>query len=96
MRPRLSSSPTFSSTRHVLRSLSPIALSDARLQGKAAQQATWQFFDLWEKDSQGAWGASAKTVRGAIADVPVRTHAVRVWRAVQAKTSVSARLVQEL
>jgi hypothetical protein len=77
-------------------SLSQDALSNARLQGKAAQQATWQFFDLWEKDSQGAWGASSKTVRGALANVPVRTHAVRVWRAVQAKASGSARLVQEL
>jgi hypothetical protein len=75
----------------------PNALADARSQGKDAQQATWDFFDLWEKDAHGTWGATSQTVRGALADVDVRSHAVRVWRVVRAQTPAMARLVlQEL
>jgi hypothetical protein len=64
-------------------------------QGKTAQQASWEFFDLWQKEANGTWGKSAGTVRGVMKDVQVVAHGVRVWRAVKV-SSLTQRLVQEL
>ncbi|KIJ40316.1 glycoside hydrolase family 27 protein [Sphaerobolus stellatus SS14] len=59
-----------------------ILMEDAFLdQGTAYQAQPYEFFDLWQKDSNGNWGKSIGTVQGKFS-VTVNAHGVKVWRAI--------------
>ena len=64
-------------------------------QGASYQAGTYDVYDLWEKDAAGQWGASAGTFSGAIPDVQIGAHQVKVWKAVPA-SSASKRDLSEL
>jgi hypothetical protein len=94
--PPISRCPTLCLTRCARNPLSQRTLLRSMVfQGKTAQLASWEFFDLWQKEVNGTWGKSAGTVRGVMKDVQVVAHGVRVWRAVKV-SSLTQRLVQEL
>jgi alpha-galactosidase len=63
--------------------------------GHAAQQASWELYDLWAKDAHGKWGKSAGTFTKSVPNVNVGVHGVKVWKAVM-KTVKAKRDVSEM
>ena len=55
-------------------------------QGRSFASGTFTFYDLWQKDSDGEWGASVGDVSGSMS-VDVVTHGVRVFMAVPVSNS---------
>ncbi|EIM81948.1 alpha-galactosidase [Stereum hirsutum FP-91666 SS1] len=60
-------------------------------QGSSAQTASWTLYDLWQKDSTGAWGLNTGTMQGSIPNVNIGAHQTKVWKAVQASGSTTKR-----
>ncbi|CCM02216.1 uncharacterized protein FIBRA_04296 [Fibroporia radiculosa] len=56
-------------------------------QGPSYQTGTYVIYDLWQKDSAGAWGKDIGTYTAAIPDVEIGMHQVRIWKAVPASTN---------
>jgi alpha-galactosidase len=54
--------------------------------GQAAQQASWELYDLWAKTPQGEWGKSMGTFTKSVQGIKVGAHSVRVWKAVIGQT----------
>ena len=55
-------------------------------QGRSFASGTFTFYDLWQKDSSGNWGASVGNVQGTFS-VSVNTHATRVFKAIPASSA---------
>lgn len=53
-------------------------------------------YDLWQKDESGSWGKNEGIVQGAIRNVNIGAHQVKVWKAVPLSTASSKRAVAEL
>ncbi|PCH33471.1 glycoside hydrolase family 27 protein [Wolfiporia cocos MD-104 SS10] len=56
-------------------------------QGPSYQTGTYAIYDLWQRDSSGAWGKNIGTYTGAIPNVEIGLHQVRIWKAVPATTT---------
>lgn len=56
-------------------------------EGPTYQTGTYAIYDLWQKDSTGAWGKDIGTYTGSIPNVEIGTHQVRIYKAVPATTS---------
>ena len=59
-------------------------------QGKSFAQRTFILYDLWQKDSDGKWGAVFGEVTGNMT-LNVPTHGVKVFRAFPSPTSSSSK-----
>lgn len=59
----------------------------SRSQGPSYQSGTFAIYDLWQKDSAGAWGQNVGTYTGSMPSVQIGAHQVRVWKAVPVSTS---------
>ena len=52
------------------------------LKGKELREATYNVYDLWEKDEKMEWGVSLGAMSGGIQGVVVASHQTKVWKLV--------------